>query len=384
VAREIDSAAALEEVLRERPQCLKGWVFQGLDLKAHSSAMRTIDCTGSVFLGCLLDDALAGHLARQGCLCVPPLEGKEYHPFRTSLYSVEELFEGFDPAAADRLKSYQSTPDYRIYRSFRDPDHPQGALWPVLVDEQLSRRIHDSSISDALEEWLHDLGHRSLVAVMGGHAVPRSQPLYREIAELSRSLRRQGLLPASGGGPGLMEATNLGAFLAPHPDEALQQALQILSTCPTFRDGVGEWLATGMAVRQAFPPTAGGESLGIPTWFYGHEPPNVFASHIAKYFENSLREEGLLALATGGIVFAPGGAGTVQEIFQDACQNYYTTYEVRSPMIFYPRAYWTDDPQGIPCYPAVERLATRGAFQHLVHLVDDLRRAERILLEYPD
>ena len=49
----------------------------------------------------------------------------------------------------------------------------------------------------------------------------------------------------------------------------------------------------------------------------------MFATDIAKYFENSLREEGLLALALAGVVFARGNAGTVQEIFQDACQNYY-------------------------------------------------------------
>jgi len=33
------------------------------------------------------------------------------------------------------------------------------------------------------------------------------------------------------------------------------------------------------------------------------------ASHIAKYFSNSIGEDGMLAVATAGIVFAPGGAG---------------------------------------------------------------------------
>jgi len=32
-------------------------------------------------------------------------------------------------------------------------------------------------------------------------------------------------------------------------------------------------------------------SSPIPTWFYGHEPPDVFASAIAKYFSNALRED---------------------------------------------------------------------------------------------
>ena len=75
-------------------------------------------------------------------------------------------------------------------------------------------------------------------------------------------------------------------------------------------------------------------SLSIPTWFYGHEPSNPFATHIAKYFSNSEREDGLLAVATAGIVFVPGGPGTLQEVFQDAAQNAYETYGRSSPMVF--------------------------------------------------
>ena len=67
----------------------------------------------------------------------------------------------------------------------------------------------------------------------------------------------------------------------------------------------------------------GGHSIGIPTWFYGHEPPNAFASHIAKYFANATREDGLLARSNAGVVFLPGAAGTVQEIFDNATPNYY-------------------------------------------------------------
>lgn len=36
-----------------------------------------------------------------------------------------------------------------------------------------------------------------------------------------------------------------------------------------------------------------------------------------------------------GVIFAEGNAGTVQEIFQDACQNYYVNFNFRSPMILF-------------------------------------------------
>lgn len=379
---EIDTIAALERLLSAAGD-LEGVIFQGLDLQPHASDLVQRKLSGCIFLGCWLNDALAGHIARQGCFSMPRIADKAYDPYRTSLYSVDELYAGFDPAAEDLMESYRGTLDHRIYVSYRDPLDPGGKLREVLVDEALARRIHDSSITDALDEWLSLQTHRGLVAVMGGHARSRLDPVFAEVAVLARALRRSGYLPASGGGPGLMEATNLGAYLAPYPDDALPRALQELALCPSFHHGVGMWLCTAFRVRRLFPPLPGGESLGIPTWFYGHEPPNVFASHIAKYFENSLREEGLLALATGGVVYAPGGAGTLQEIFQDACQNYYTTYHVRSPMIFYPREFWLGQGDGFPVYPVIQKLAEKGKFQNLVHLVDDIREVAALLEPNP-
>jgi predicted Rossmann-fold nucleotide-binding protein len=48
---------------------------------------------------------------------------------------------------------------------------------------------------------------------MGGHATTRSSPEYRNIVHLARLLARSGFLVMTGGGPGAMEAANLGAYL---------------------------------------------------------------------------------------------------------------------------------------------------------------------------
>ena len=379
---EIDSQQALENLLVEGAPVLHEVVFQGLDLRRHSQHLCGIFLRGCVFLGCRVDTQLAGHLTEQGCLFYPPVPDKPYDPFRTGLYSVEELYDTFDPHAIDLTASYRTTTDFKIYASYRIPDDPEGRIRPVLVDETLARRIHDNSIADALDEFIDQFSHRSVVAVMGGHAVARTDKLFGDIARLTRNLKRKGFLPASGGGPGLMEATNLGAYLAPYPDEALERSLEILEKAPTFRSG-GNWLAQAFQVRHLYPYRQGGESLGIPTWFYGHEPANLFSSHIAKYFENSWREEGLLALAKGGILFAPGGAGTVQEIFQDACQNYYTTYGLQSPMIFYPRSYWDGPEAAFPVYPVMQKLAAKGGFASLLAITDNLQEIEALLEAVP-
>ena len=124
----------------------------------------------------------------------------------------------------------------------------------------------------------------------------------------------------------------------------------------------------------------GTDSLGVPTWFYGHEPPNAFANLVAKYFKNAIREDVLLHVCTAGVVFLPGRGGTVQEVFQDACENFYATGEQLAPMVLVGTAYWTEE---LPVWPLLQRLAEGREMAHVLHLVDDLDEvAER--LEAPD
>jgi hypothetical protein len=119
-------------------------------------------------------------------------------------------------------------------------------------------------------------------------------------------------------------------------------------------------------VRERFGP--GGESLAIPTWFYAGEPVGQFASHIAKYFANSIREDGLLAIAVCGVVFAPGRAGTIQELFQDAAQNAYGISGA-SPMVLLSRDRYAGEPS---LYALLRDEARRfGGFESLVTVCDD-------------
>jgi hypothetical protein len=131
-----------------------------------------------------------------------------------------------------------------------------------------------------------------------------------------------------------------------------------------------EYLAAAADVRERYLP--GGESLAIPTWFYPGEPVGQFASQIAKYFANSIREDGLVTIAVSGIVFAPGRAGTMQELFQDAAQNAYGIHG-RSPMVLLGR----DAYGGEPSLFAVLRDQARrfGGYEHLVTLADDPEEA---------
>ncbi len=266
-----------------------------------------------------------------------------YLPLRRELYTPDELNRGFDG-------TLESTADHAIFRHFTR----NGRFAPTL-GEALAQRLHDWSIDEALRAFIRER-QMSIVAIMGGHSQKRGTSEYREVALLAYQLTRRGHLIATGGGPGIMEAANLGAFLASSPElEAVDEAIAMLSPFPHFLEP--EYYAAANRVRERFGP--GSASLAIPTWFYGHEPTSAFGTHVAKYFSNGLREDTLLAIAWGGVVYAPGKAGTWQEIFMDLAQNYYATYPVLSPMVFLGREHYERDTQ---IAPLVARLTRHSRF----------------------
>jgi predicted Rossmann-fold nucleotide-binding protein len=365
--REIESSSALEEWLASASRSTD-IVFQAIDLRPYESTLLTLDLRGCVFVGCRMTSALAAHVSKFECINIPPLPGKPFDAFRVALYTPEELLHGFD---AEHPETYANTPDAIIYAHYKDPNNNG-------IDDVLARRIHDFSISDALEDNLAAWSGEGVVGVMGGHAVPRGDPAYVTAALLSRTLAREGYLIVSGGGPGVMEAANLGVYMAPHPDEALDVAIRELMKAPVHDDP--HYLVPAFRVRAAFPAPSSRvyRSVGVPTWFYGHEQPNVFATYLAKYFENSVREEGLLAVASRGIIFAEGSAGTLQEIFQSACQIYYRTYRPGpTPMILFGSGYWDPPGDGTAgrakkVYPLLMKLGLEAGFAHLVKVSDSI------------
>lgn len=353
----------------ERVQHLDGVVVQGVDLSARSDVIRSMSCVGATFLGCRLQGETLEHVVAGGAVVFPHLPAIPFDPYRAQLYGHGELLAGWDPATSGSFD--RDSLDSRIHAWAAG--HRQGGRMPVL--DALAQRLHDHAIDDALGEHLE--AHRQVVAVMGGHSMQRTDAAYATVAELGRLMTREGWYVATGGGPGAMEAANLGAWLAPRPDDALGQALDVLSGATDFRDA-DAYLRAGADVLARFPGGAG--SLAVPTWFYGHEPTNQFATSVAKYFANSIREDGLLALATRGVVFAPGAAGTTQEVFQDATQNHYAVFGTISPMVFLDSAFWTVT---LPAEPLLRTLAAGRPYASMIGSGDTAEQVMVFLREHP-
>ena len=278
-------------------------------------------------------------------------QGLPVDPCRVGLYSAEELYD---------TEAYADTVDAAAF------------AWSRVrtADATLAQAVHDHAVDEALEAWVRG---RRLVGVMGGHDSQRGDAVYAEAARFGHAVGA-GLTVATGGGPGSMEAANLGAYLSGAPADELEHALQVLASAPSYRPSVDAWLSAAREVARTHP--SGTASLGIPTWFYGHEPTNLFATGIAKYFRNALREAILLQICDAGIVFLPGLAGTVQEVFQDGCENFYADEEHVAPMVLVGHRYWT---QTLPVWSLLQSLARGRVMEPHVHLVETIEEAAALL-----
>jgi len=191
--------------------------IQDLDLGAFADVMNGKTFPDSIFLSCDMKASMAGHVVQSGGIVIPDLKGFSFGVHRKSLYSVDELFAGFD---LDDPRGYEATYDFKVYQEYCC--HGKS---PRSINTSLARRLHDHSVTEALEK---ELEGKKVVAIMGGHGMERQDPFYAKVATVSRELTRAGFLMVSGGGPGAMEATHLGAYFAAREQDELAAAIEII------------------------------------------------------------------------------------------------------------------------------------------------------------
>lgn len=345
------------EELKTIPSDFSGMTIINVDLNDAGINWNDCSVTKTVFLGCRFSEEDEMLVRKKGGIIYPVIDGLPYNPYRKSLYTWQELMEGYS------FGNDRST-DLRIYRHFSlNRNRPE-------IKEALAQRIHDHAVDESLRELIEidndGMTGKKCVGIMGGHSVLRTDPFYEKVAVTAYRLASSGFFVTSGGGPGIMEAANLGAYLSGRNEEELHEAIGILKEAPSFEDRM--FTEKGREVLDNYPE--GEENLAIPTWFYGHEPSNLFATHIAKYFSNSIREDTLLAISLYGVIYAPGSAGTTQEIFMDATQNHYGTYGYYSPMVFLGRKHYREETR---IYPLLKQLARGREYSEMLYISDDPR-----------
>jgi len=357
---------ALEAFLEKSPK-LEHCTILGLDLRDIAVDWANVQVEDTTFLGCQFAEEIEATLRAKGAIIFPKPSGLPFQPFRKALYTWQELMEGFDP------DDDQST-DLQIYQDFF------ATRFNPPLQRALYQRIHDHSIDEALRDLLQydskGMTELRCVGFMGGHSKKRTDHFYKKSAQTAQLLAQNGYFVVSGGGPGIMEAANLGAYLSNYSESDLQDAIGMLEKAPHYTDR--NFHQAAMEVLEKYPD--GAENLAVPTWFYGHEPSNLFASHIAKYFSNSIREDTLLAISLYGVVFAPGSAGTTQEIFMDATQNHYGTFNYYSPMVFLGRERYEIETM---IYPTLRQLSWNRTYHGLLHCANEPEEVLSFLQHHP-
>jgi predicted Rossmann-fold nucleotide-binding protein len=246
-----------------------------------------------------------------------------YSAGRDTLYTVDELMAGY------RSDAPMQSLDARIAAHVAASGVP-----PADVVEAIAQVVHDQGVDQAMRAYVAAsvASGRPVAGVMGGSSTPRDAPAYRLAAETAKALSEAGLLVATGGGLGIMEAGNLGAYFAGRPQEELHAAIDELKRWPIYPGHEANYIDSARAITAAAP--AGAPSLAVATWRFADEPISQFATHIAKLFQNSVREDGLLSIANAGVTYFEGGFGTLREIFQDLAQNGAAAPQHQMAMVF--------------------------------------------------
>jgi len=338
----IKTLTEVETVLKNK-QDSKKHVFIGLDFSnsPYLEIIKTKDVNGHSFWSCSFPQGFANELRLKGAEVLDKDDSFPFESYRSNMYSQEELIK-VDTQIFNKVSKKER--NIRLER----------AKW-----------LHDFTIREALLDFLKD---KAVVSFFGGHAVKRASVDYKQIVLLAKRLAEEGFAIVSGGGPGVMEATNLGGYLAGRTIEEVEEAFQLIQQGSESyeKEFLNVSAAEVVTKRFGIPKIEGNRfiNIGIPTFEYGDEPFNRFSTYICKFFSKAVRHEVLIDITNGGAVFAPGSVGTRQEIFTYACKNHEVSKP--APMIFLNKQFWN----GNGLYPLISNV--ESDLLHLLLCTDDI------------
>jgi len=172
------------------------------------------------------------------------------------------------------------------------------------------------------------------VSIFGSARVARSSRYYRETVQISKALSKAGFSIITGGGPGIMEAANKGAFLAK------------------------------------------GHSIGLNIKLPHEQHPNEYI-HTSIEFDYFFARKVMFVKYACGFVGIPGGFGTLDEILEALTLK--QTEKIHNfPVVLYGTEYWGGLLAWMREQPVKKRMLSRQDVD-LIHLTDDREEVVEIV-----
>ncbi len=167
---------------------------------------------------------------------------------------------------------------------------------------------------------------RPAVSIFGSARIPAGDPLYEKTEQIARKLSEAGFSVISGGGPGIMEAANKGAYEGPSP-------------------------SVGLNIELPFEESSNGYQ------------------NISLYFRHFFARKVAFVKYTSAYVVLPGGYGTLDELFE-ALTLVQTNKSRRMPIILVGADYWQGLLDWIRAQPLGRGLISAGD-PDLMQVIDD-------------
>ncbi len=191
-----------------------------------------------------------------------------------------------------------------------------------------------SEFADAFELFM-DLG--PAVSIFGSATTPASDEYYKKAEKIASMLVNNGFAVITGGGPGIMEAANKGAW------------------------------------------DAGGESIGLNIFLPREQKPNPFIKTLVEFRYFFCRKVMFVKYAKAFIIL-PGGYGTLDELFE-ALTLIQTKRIDKFPVILVGKKYWSGMLEWVYNVLLKEGKISKEDLK-LFTLVDDPESAVKIVVEF--
>jgi len=174
------------------------------------------------------------------------------------------------------------------------------------------------------------------VAIFGSSRTPKNDRYYKEAFKLGKLLAKEGYAVITGGGPGIMEAANKGAF------------------------------------------EAGGESVGINIQLPEGESKNRYVKNSIGFHYFFTRKV-MLSYACYGYVFFPGGFGTLDEFFEMITLIQTKKIDQKITVVVVGKEYWQPLVSWIESELLIKRKAIKENDLKIFQIVDSAQEAFSII-----